>query len=342
MPEGWPDLSFDDEGVCSWCSTHRPTEPLGEEALLNLLRTGRGRRYDCVVGVSGGKDSCYVASHAVRRLGLRVVAVAYDHPFVSDLARKNATTVCERLGIELEWTATRSGVETALVRDQLPSLAATGITLGLCDFCRHGITATVHRAAAARDVPFILMGTTAYERWGLRRPLRRLLERVRAVPAGDVVRFACTQLKTSFRMMKIRRELPLPGGARLLPWRRTHTPRDGPQEIAFYDYVQWDHDLIERTLEAETGWEKPAQPLSWRYDCALEPVLDLTLLNRFGISRAGLYLASLVRDRRLARDRALDLLAACEDRDTLARRARAVVNLLALPETVFEALAYPR
>jgi hypothetical protein len=292
--------------------------------------------------VSGGKDSCYVASHAVRRLGLRVLAVAYDHPFVSDLARKNATTVCERLGIELEWTATRSGVETALVRDHLPSLAATGITLGLCDFCRHGITAAVHRAAAARDVPFILMGTTAYERWGLRRPLRRLLERVRAVPAGDVVRFACTQLKTFFRMMQVRRELPLPGGARLLPWRRTHTPRDGPQEIAFYDYVQWDHDLIERTLEAETGWEKPAQPLSWRYDCALEPVLDLTLLNRFGISRAGLYLASLVRDRRLARDRALDLLAACEDRDTLARRARAVVNLLALPETVFEALAYPR
>ncbi len=101
MPDTYPDITFNADGICNHCSSYVKPKPLGEDKLLQKVHSKHGSQYDCVLGISGGKDSCYVAYLAKKKFGLRVLAVSYDFPFMVDLARENTQAVCENLGIEL-------------------------------------------------------------------------------------------------------------------------------------------------------------------------------------------------------------------------------------------------
>jgi len=106
-----PDIVFDENGVCNHCHTYdrmvREYVVDGEEGLRQLEQTaqkirkdGRGKKYDCVIGVSGGVDSTYVA-YRVKKLGLRPLAVHLDNGWDSELAVKNIEETLKRLDIDL-------------------------------------------------------------------------------------------------------------------------------------------------------------------------------------------------------------------------------------------------
>ena len=106
-----PDIVFDENGVCNHCHTYdrmvREYVVDGEEGLRHLEQTaqkirkdGQGKKYDCVIGVSGGVDSTYVAYH-VKKLGLRPLAVHLDNGWDSELAVKNIEETLKRLDIDL-------------------------------------------------------------------------------------------------------------------------------------------------------------------------------------------------------------------------------------------------
>ena len=67
MPSTYPNITFDSDGVCNHCLSYRKPEPKGEEALLQRIRSKSGETYDCLLGISGGRDSCYVAYLAKRK-----------------------------------------------------------------------------------------------------------------------------------------------------------------------------------------------------------------------------------------------------------------------------------
>lgn len=105
-----PEIVFDEDGRCNHCREFlalRGSFPKGaarETTLENLVATirasGRGKRYDCVVGVSGGIDSTFVA-FTVKRLGLRPLAIHVDNGWNSELAVANIERALENLDIDL-------------------------------------------------------------------------------------------------------------------------------------------------------------------------------------------------------------------------------------------------
>jgi len=106
-----PDIQFDEHGVCNHCHTYdrmvREYVVDGEEGLRRLeqvagkiRKEGQGRAYDCIIGVSGGVDSTYVA-YRVKQLGLRPLAVHLDNGWDSELAVKNIEQTLKHLGIDL-------------------------------------------------------------------------------------------------------------------------------------------------------------------------------------------------------------------------------------------------
>ena len=106
-----PDIIFDENGVCNHCHTYdrmvREYVVDGEEGLRHLEQTaqkirkdGQGKKYDCIIGVSGGVDSTYVA-YRVKKLGLRPLAVHLDNGWDSELAVKNIEETLKRLDIDL-------------------------------------------------------------------------------------------------------------------------------------------------------------------------------------------------------------------------------------------------
>jgi len=104
------DIWFDEKGVCKYCHIHDEMEkshPLGvegekklDELLKKIKRKGAGRQYDCIVGVSGGRDSTYTLYTAVK-LGLRPLAVHFDNGWNSDISVSNIKNACEKLNVDL-------------------------------------------------------------------------------------------------------------------------------------------------------------------------------------------------------------------------------------------------
>jgi glutamine---fructose-6-phosphate transaminase (isomerizing) len=102
MPETMPFISFDADGVCNYCRTYEPQRPRGLDELRELVAPYRRNdgRPDCLVAVSGGRDSCYGLHVIKRELGLNPVAYTYDWGVITDLARRNQARLCGKLGIE--------------------------------------------------------------------------------------------------------------------------------------------------------------------------------------------------------------------------------------------------
>lgn len=103
-------ISFDEKGECTFCKIHDELEnkyPLNEttphrlQLLVDKIKNdGKGKRYDCIVGVSGGRDSTYTLHNAVK-LGLRPLAVHFDNGWNSEIAVQNIKSATEILGVDL-------------------------------------------------------------------------------------------------------------------------------------------------------------------------------------------------------------------------------------------------
>ena len=102
LPDSFPFIAYDAQGVCQLCRHHRPLALRGSAALQHLADQARrsGGRADCLVPISGGRDSCYGLHYIKKELGLNPVAYTYDWGFVTDLARRNISRMCGALNVE--------------------------------------------------------------------------------------------------------------------------------------------------------------------------------------------------------------------------------------------------
>lgn len=158
-----PDIVFDEHGVCNHC--HRYDALLssrvlrgqeGKDALQAIIgrikAQGRGRDYDCIVGVSGGVDSTYVA-YKVKQLGLRPLAVHLDNGWNSELAVKNIERVLRKLDIDLythvlDWQEFKQ-LQIAFLRASTPDGEIPS---------DHAIQALLWRQAIKHGVRYIISG----------------------------------------------------------------------------------------------------------------------------------------------------------------------------------------
>ncbi|WP_343530402.1 N-acetyl sugar amidotransferase [Pedobacter sp.] len=114
-----PDIIFDNNGICNHCHMHDlqvkknvisgiEGQKRLKEIVSKIKEENKNKKYDCVIGVSGGVDSTYVA-YKVKEMGLRPLAVHLDNGWNSELAVKNVENICRKLEIDLhtivlDWT----------------------------------------------------------------------------------------------------------------------------------------------------------------------------------------------------------------------------------------------
>ncbi len=104
LPETMPYISFDQEGVCSYCRDyeHRGNYLKGAKALDEFVSEYRNNsgEPDVLIGFSGGRDSAFGLDYIKNTLGLHPITFTYDWGMVNDLARRNQARVVGKLGIE--------------------------------------------------------------------------------------------------------------------------------------------------------------------------------------------------------------------------------------------------
>lgn len=158
-----PSIGFDDHGVCNYCNQVDDLKKMFgtgtekgrmilENTIDRIIYEGRGKRYDCVIGVSGGTDSSYML-YMAKQYGLRPLAVHYDNTWNSAIATQNLFKVLKALNIDLATHVMDNkeidDIHRSFVLADLPELEAP-TDLGAAEY--------VYRAAAQNGVKYILEG----------------------------------------------------------------------------------------------------------------------------------------------------------------------------------------
>lgn len=158
-----PDIRFDEKGVCNHCTNYfnriasRVYQGEKSDAELvqlveDIKKAGKGKKYDCIIGVSGGIDSSYVAYKAKKR-GLRALLVHLDNGWNSEISVKNIKNLARILEFDyesyvLDWEEFRE-IQLAFLKASIPEMETpTDIA----------IPGALHQVAAKYGVKYILSG----------------------------------------------------------------------------------------------------------------------------------------------------------------------------------------
>jgi len=158
-----PDISFDSNGISNYYYEYKKAGAglhTGEEGwrlleglAAEIKEAGKGQPYDCIMGLSGGVDSTYVA-YLAKKLGLRPLAVHFDNGWNSELAVMNIENIISRLGFDLftyviNWNEFRD-LQLAYLKASVVDIEA---------ITDHAIFATLYRLAGEKKVKYFLNGT---------------------------------------------------------------------------------------------------------------------------------------------------------------------------------------
>ena len=289
-----PDIAFDGSGTCAHCTAYLAEiarlPAMGEDWLARLgelaeriKRDGAGRPYDCVIGLSGGLDSTYLAYVAVREMGLRPIALHVDNGWNSELAVSNVEKTVATLGLDLrtvvlDWDEFRE-LQLAFLKASTPD----------CEIpTDHAIATSMYRIAAEFGLRWILSG----ENFVAERIAPAAWSRGHA--DGRYIR-SVNRLHGSGRLRRYMLRTRLDE----LRWRYWNRIK----WVKLFDRARFDPAVAVATVERELGWRPyPAKHYESIYTKFFQGYL---LPMKFGFDKRRAHLSNLICAGRLTRDEAL-------------------------------------
>ena len=160
-----PEISFNSDGICNHCENankllsqypYALEEKLKEREFQTIIsqikKNGKNKKYDCIIGLSGGVDSTYVA-YLLKQSGLNPLAVHLDNGWNSELSVKNIESICNELNIELytkvlNWEEFKD-IQISFLKSSTPDLEIP---------TDHAIFVTLFEVAKEFNVKYILTG----------------------------------------------------------------------------------------------------------------------------------------------------------------------------------------
>lgn len=238
-----PSISFDTDGICNYCKMvdnlkieFNTGNKIGEENLNKIIEDikhdGKGKKYDCIIGVSGGTDSSYLMYWAINK-GLKPLAVHYDNTFNTTIATTNIEKITTKLNIDLfTYVVNNKEIEDiyrAFFYANVPELDAS-TDLALAE--------VLYRAASKFKVKYILEGHSFVEE-GVT-PLGKNYFDGKYIESIHK-RFGKLKMKT----------YPLMTFSRFMQW----TVLKRIKKIRPYWYLNYNKEDAKKLLKEEFGWE---------------------------------------------------------------------------------------
>ena len=170
LPETFPRVRFDTNGVCGYCNeAPAPEEMTAIRARLGdrmdaVVQERRGSGvYDCIVAFSGGKDSSYTLDMLVGRYGLNCLAITIDNGFIADTALENCHRVTKALGVDFVLFAPSPSFMQNMYRRSaeragIHAAAAIKRASNICNSCINLINNQMLVTALEKQVPIIAGG----------------------------------------------------------------------------------------------------------------------------------------------------------------------------------------
>ena len=319
LPDNYPGIEFDENGVCNYCNAHQKWTYRGREALDNFLKkfSGKGEKYDCVVGVSGGRDSSFALNYLAKQTNLKLVAFTGDSGFIPQAAMDNMKRMTDILGVELftyNHDVLRKCVKNDLrawLRRPTPAMIPM-----ICSGCKLATSREVVRFAKRNRIPLVVMNIETPVEIGILKnqllatnPLGRKIKK-----KGIAFVFGLI-----YELFMNPTYLLYPQNAYVFlleylyffqfEWVRKLFYPHQTVMFDFYRYINWDEKVILSTITKELEWRKASgAPSTWRFDCELSYLKNYLLLESIGITEKHDGLSAMIREGIITRAEALDRL----------------------------------
>lgn len=322
-----PDIVFDENGVCNHCHRYdriaaerliplaqRPARL--EKLVAEMKRAGAGKDYDCVIGVSGGVDSTYVA-YLTHELGLRPLAIHFDNGWNSELAVANIEKALKALGIDLHtyvvnWPEFRD-LQLAFLRASTPDGEVP---------TDHAIVALLYRMAIKHGLKHILLGVNVNseaimpQKWGYGyadfRYIKAIHKKFGKMPLKTYPHYTLAELFSYMFIRKI-------------------------QLVPILDYIDYQKNEAMDLIQAKLGWiyygGKHYESIYTRF------FQSYILPRKFNIDKRRAHYSNLVLSGQMSRDHAFQMMAEpIYSEEGLADDRTYAIKKLGISEAEFEAI----
>lgn len=308
LPETCEGIQFDELGICLACRSQeqkmRMDWAVREKKLRALLEKAKaesGNNYDCVVPISGGKDSCYQLHILVKVYGLTPLAVTFSHNWFTEVGKFNLSNILEKLDVDHMMYTPNRGLVNKLARQSLPLIGDA------CWHCHAGVYSYPFHVATKFRIPLIIYGESYAE------ASARTTYLDEAETEKDMVDYAWknTSAGNGDKMLSddvTRKDLTL-----FYPPSPDEMREAGIYGIHLGDYLYWDNERTTEFLIKEYGWKEDKVEGSYKHyksvECKMAGVHDYAKFVKRGFGRATDFASQDVRAGIMTREEAFDLAA---------------------------------
>ena len=322
-----PNIRFDSEGICNYWHEYHATAKKGllhgeqgkkkwQETVDQIKKAGASKKYDCIIGVSGGVDSTYVA-YLVKQAKLRPLVVHFDNGWNSAIAVKNINNIVAYLNADLytlviEW-------------DEFRDLQRAYLKAGVIDIevlTDHAIFGTLYKLAAKHKIDYVISGSNIETEELL--PSAWIFNKLDPVNIKDIhSRYGEVKLKTYplFSILKKNYYLKI---------KKLHF-------ISPINFAPYNKKKVKETIAKEIGWQdyggKHHESIFTKF------YQNFILPTKFKVDKRKAHLSNLICSGQMSRDEALkELEAPIYDPEELIHDKEFVVKKLGFTSEEFEAI----
>lgn len=291
-----PDIRFDENGVCHYCHDYdklvaqKPTGEslamLRDQTIDKIKKVGRNKPYDCLLGLSGGVDSSYMA-YLAKQFGLRPLVAHFDNGWNNEIAVHNIEQIVSKLGFEL----TTFVMHWPEFRDLQRSYFKASV-LDLEVPTDHMIFGALYKIATKNRIPYILSGNNVATEW--------LLPKTWNYNKFDLVNIHNIQRKFGTMPLK---ELPALG-----VWQKAyHSLLRGISDVKLLELVDYKKTQAKKIIQDELGWRdyggKHYESIFTRF------YQGYILPRKFNIDKRKAHLSNLILNGEMTREEAVEEMA---------------------------------
>ncbi|MBI4812172.1 hypothetical protein HY798_01830 [Candidatus Falkowbacteria bacterium] len=341
LPETMPFIEFDEQGVCNYCRNYKnplvrqpadsqnldsrlsrlwrgfarnkKVEYLGEDKLFELAEGYRSKtgESDCIVPLSGGRDSCYGLHYVKTVLKMNPIAFTYDWGMVTDLARRNQARLCGKLGVEhillsADIRKKRDNIrKNVLAWLKKPNLGIIPLFMAGDKQVHHYVNKLKGKTGVKLNVWSVnRLETTDFKVGFCGIPPFHDKDRPDYLPAWQKARLAAYYLRSFLANPSLFNSSVF--DTLEAYYASYFTPR--PDHYRLYDFVKWDENAIVSTLLEEYDWEtSPDTKTTWRIGDGTAPFYNYIYYTVAGFTESDTFRSNQIREGMLNREMALEI-----------------------------------
>lgn len=313
LPETFPGIRFNEEGICNFCLNFKGAENLERKKqryrnkFEELIKKYKGKSsYDALMSYSGGKDSTYTLLILKEEYGLNVLAVTIDNGFLPEQTFKNIRNVTKGLGIDHRFIKPSFDVMKKIFvecsRRNIYSPKTLTRASTICNSCMNIVKYSSLRTAIKKNIPFIVFGWSPGQ-----------------IPITSSIMKNNPQI---IQMMQSTVFEPLYNlvGDEIKPYFLEEEHFKGsyqfPYNISPLAFLDYDEDKIYKEI-AQLEWKAPIDIDANTTNCLLNSFANIVHKEKYGFHPYSFELAKLVRESYMDRSSALQKLTEPENPKTV-------------------------